>query len=79
MITLHYGYLKGKRIGYSSETSFHIQVGRGRKGSYRTLHSFKGSLEAVVSYWNFLTPKPGEKMRLLMDGSPKPLAFKSSF
>ena len=70
--------LDGKKIAYSEETMFLVQLGKG-KGSYQTKWHFKGSLSQAVSYYNGLNIGNGYKKRLLMPSSPKPvLAVKRS-
>lgn len=58
--------LDGKRIAYSSETEFLIQLGKDPKGSYRTIATFKGNLAGAVTYYNGLAIHSGWKKRLLM-------------
>ena len=62
--------LNGKKIGYSSETVFLVQVGRG-KSSYRTRYAFTGDLPRAVIYYNSINIGNGFKKRLLMPSSPK--------
>jgi hypothetical protein len=64
--------LDGKLIGYSEETEFLVQLGKG-KGSYKTKWSFKGKLSQAVSYYNGINVGLGYKKRLLMPSSPKPV------
>lgn len=71
--------LDGKKISYSDETMFLVQIGKGSKGSYQTKWHFKGSLSQAVSYYNGINIGLGYKKRLLMPSSPKPvLAVKRS-
>ena len=72
--------LNDKRIAYSSNTEFFVQVGRHSKGSYRTRYSFRGDLAQAVFYYNSINIGNGYKKRLLMPSSPKPvLARQSSY
>lgn len=64
--------LNGKKIGYSTETEFLVQVGR-YKGKYSTRYSFKGNLGQAVMYFNGINIGNGYKKRLLMPGSQKPV------
>jgi hypothetical protein len=64
--------LDGKKIAYSEETMFLVQLGKG-KGSYQTKWHFKGSLSQAVSYYNGLNIGNGYKKRLLMPSSSKPV------
>lgn len=77
-VTLITSELDGKRIGYSSETKFFVQVGKGSKGSYRNRYVFKGNLATAVMHYNMINIGRGYKKRLIMDGSPKPLAKAAS-
>jgi len=60
--------LDGKKIAYSSETVFLVQVGRWAKGSYKTRASFKGSLGRAVMHYNMINIGNGYKKRLVMIG-----------
>jgi hypothetical protein len=59
--------LDGKKIGYSSETLFTVEVGRYSKGSYKVRQSFKGSLTQAVLYYNAINIGLGYKKRLRMN------------
>jgi len=61
----------GKRIAYSSQTVFLVQVGKGRKGSYKTSYSFTGDLPRAVMYYNGINIGNGYKKRLLMPSSSR--------
>lgn len=65
--------LDGKRIAYTPETTFLVQVGRGSKGSYKTRYSFKGNLAQAVFYYNCINVGYGYKKRLMMPSSNKPV------
>jgi hypothetical protein len=58
--------LNGKRIAYSTETDFLVQVGKGSKGAYQTRYSFKGNLYQAVMYYNGINIGNGYKKRLYM-------------
>jgi hypothetical protein len=73
MIKLIHSELDGKKIAYSSETAFLVQVGKGDKGSYHTKYSFKGNLARAVMYFNMINIGNGYKKRLLMPSSKKPV------
>ena len=64
--------LDGKRIAYSSETLFLVQVGKG-KSSYGTRYVFTGNLQQAVMYYNGINIGNGYKKRLLMPSSKKPV------
>lgn len=68
-IQLKSDILNGKRIGYSSETVFLIQVGKGKKGSYKNRYTIKGDLRKAVFYYMGINIGNGFKKRLLMPAS----------
>ncbi len=72
-IQLKYAELDGKKIAYSSETEFLIQVGRGKKGSYTTRFTVKGNLRQAVLLYNGINTGMGYKKRLLVPSFNKPL------
>jgi len=57
--------LDGKKIAYTNETEFLVQVGR-YKGSYKTRHRFVGNLGQAVLWFNGINVGSGYKKRLLM-------------
>lgn len=63
--------LDGKRISYTDQTVFLVQVGHGPKGSYKTRYSFRGSLPNAVFYYCAINIGRGFKKRLFMTGSVK--------
>jgi hypothetical protein len=71
--------LDGKTIAYSSETEFHVQVGKGAKGSYKRSYSLKGNLGQAVMYYNGINIGNCYKKRLVMWDSSKVLAREVSF
>lgn len=75
MITLHTSELNGKKIAYSSETEFLVQVGKG-KGSYKTRYSFRGKLAQAVFYFNSINIGNGYKKRLFSPYMNKPTLAK---
>lgn len=76
--TLKTSILDGKRIAYSSDTEFLVQVGRYSKGSYKTRYSFRGDLAAAVFYFNCINIGNGYKKRLLMPSSRKPVLVRQA-
>lgn len=72
-ITLHNAELDGKKIAFSSLTSFLVQVGKGR-GSYRTRYGFSGasSLVQAVHYYKAINIGNGYKKRLFSPEMKKP-------
>ena len=75
MITLHTSELNGKKIAYSSETEFLVQVGKG-KGTYKTRYSFKGNIAQAVFYFNSINIGNGYKKRLFSPSMNKPTLAK---
>lgn len=71
LVTLKENILNGKRIGYSSETIFIVQVGRGAKGSYKNRYVIKGDLPKAIFYYNCINIGLGYKKRLLMPSSSR--------
>jgi len=61
----------GKKIVYSQETVFLIQVGKGYKGSYKSKFSVKGNLAQAVTLYNGINLGRGYKKRLLMPSARK--------
>ena len=57
--------LDGKRIAYTDETEFLVQIGRGRS-AYETKYSFKGELARAVFYYRGINIGRGYKKRLVM-------------
>ena len=62
--------LDGKYVGYTSETEFLVQTGKG-KDSYKTQYSFKGRLELALFYYRSINIGNGYKKRLLMPSCSK--------
>lgn len=81
-ISLKENSLDGKKIGYSSETEFLVQVGKGPKGKYTTRYFIKGNLYRATLFYNGINLGPGYKKRLLMPngmskGKSNPVLMKS--
>ena len=57
--------LDGKRIAYTDETEFLVQIGRGKSG-YTTRYQFKGNLHQAVFYYRGINIGRGYKKRLVM-------------
>ena len=75
MIKLHTIELNGKKIAYSSETDFLVQVGKGR-GAYKTKYSFKGTLPQALFYYSGINVGNGYKKRLFIPSFNKPTLAK---
>jgi hypothetical protein len=66
--------LDGKRVAFSSETKFYIQVGKGR-GGYRTKYAITGSLGQACLYYRAINIGNGYKKRLLMGDKKLAVCF----
>ena len=55
--------LNGKRIAYTDNTVFEVQIGRNHR-AYKTKWSFTGNLTQAVTYYNSLNIGNGYKKRL---------------
>ena len=64
--------LDGKRIAYTDETEFLVQVGKGRS-KYETRYSFMGKLHLAVTYYNAINIGRGYKKRLIMPNAMRPV------
>ncbi len=64
--------LDGKRIAYTDDTEFLVQVGRGR-GAYATRYSFKGNLHQAVFHYQCINIGRGYKKRLVMPNALRPV------
>ena len=64
--------LDGKRIAYTDDTKFEVQIGRGR-GKYTTKYSFKGNLHQAVMYYRCVNIGRGYKKRLVMPDAMCPV------
>lgn len=69
---IHTATLDGKRIAYTDETIFLVQVGRG-KGSYKTRYSFTGNIAQACFYYGCINVGYGYKKRLLVPSFNKPV------
>ena len=70
--------LDGKRITYTDQTVFAVQVGRYAKGSYFNRYSFTGNLAQAVGYFNAINIGNGYKKRLIMVGANKPVLARAA-
>lgn len=67
--------LDNKRIAYTDETEFLVQVGKGR-GSYSTRYRFTGNLEQAVFYYRCINIGNNYKKRLFVPSFNKPTLAK---
>lgn len=65
---LLFGMLNGKKIAYSSETMFYVQIGKRAKGAYKNEYVIKGNLYRAANYYNSINIGLGFKKRLVMAG-----------
>jgi hypothetical protein len=64
--------LDGKKITYTNQTEFLVQVGK-EKSSYKTKYKFTGNLNQAVSYYCAINIGLGYKKRLMMPSAKQPL------
>jgi hypothetical protein len=64
--------LDNRRIAYTRDTDFLIQIGKG-KSKYKTKMHIKGSLAQAVMQYNGLNIANGYKKRLIAYGYNKPI------
>jgi hypothetical protein len=64
--------LDGKRIAYTDNTTFLVQVGRGNR-AYATRYSFTGNLARAVMHYNAINIGKGYKKRLVMPDAMRPV------
>jgi hypothetical protein len=62
--------IDGKRIAYTDDTDFLVQIGKG-KSAYKTKYSFKGNLGQAVHYYIGINIGNGYKKRLVMPSCSK--------
>ena len=67
--------LDGKKLAYTSETLFLVQVGKNR-GAYRTRYSFTGNIHQAVTYYRSINVGRGYKKRLYVPSFNKPTLAK---
>ncbi len=65
--------LDGRRIAYSNETKFLIQVGKGSKGAYKTRYTVIGNLAQALIYYTGIYNHSGYKKRLYVPSMNKPV------
>lgn len=64
--------LDGKRIAYTDDTIFEVQIGRGN-GKYATRYQFIGNLHQAVKYYQCINIGRGYKKRLVMPNALRPV------
>jgi hypothetical protein len=64
--------IDGNKVAYTNCTEFYVQTGKG-KGSYKTTMRFVGKLISAFQFYNEINVEDGQKKRLLMPSSKKPV------
>lgn len=77
-IKLYVVELDGRKVAFSSETEFLVQVGRGSKGSYKTKYRIVGAIHQAVLLYKGINIGNGYKKRLLAPSMNKPLLARAS-
>jgi len=77
-MTLKTATLDGKRIAYTDETRFLVQVGRYAKGSYTTRYAIVGNLAQAVLWYNGINIGNGYKKRLYVPSFNRPVLAKEA-
>lgn len=60
-------------VSYNTDTEFLVQVGKGKKGSYRTKYTVVGQLGKAVALYSGINLAPGYKKRLLVPTAQIPI------
>ena len=64
----------GKRIAYDNEyTEFLVQVGKGKKGAYKTKYHFTGNIGQAIMYYKAINIGNGYKKRFYVPSFNKPI------
>lgn len=64
--------LDGKKVAYSNQTEFLVQVGKNR-GAYRTRYRFTGNIHQAVAHYRAVSVGHGYKKRLVMPSAKHPV------
>lgn len=71
--------LDGRRLAFASNSEFHVQIGKGSKGSYRTLLKFQGDeFTRGFMYYRGINVGNGYKKRLVSWNMNKPIICKQT-
>lgn len=71
-IQYYYAELPNRRVGYTSTTTFFVQVGW-RNSGYRTKHKVVGDLEKAFEHYEAVRLSSNGKKRILMSGAKQPV------
>jgi hypothetical protein len=72
------GTYEGREILYDDNTQFLVQVAKGKKASYRTLHTVVGDFDEALHLYATIDLAVGTKKRLLMPTSHVPVIAKAA-
>lgn len=67
--------LDGKKLAYTNQTEFLVQVGKNR-GAYRTRYRFVGDIYAAAQHYRAINVAYGYKKRLVMPSAKHPVLAK---
>lgn len=74
-IEIKHVVLDGKRLAYTNQTEFLVQVGKNRS-AYRTKYKFVGNIHQAVAYYKAINVGLGYKKRLYVPSFNKPTLAK---
>lgn len=74
-IEIKYVTLDGKRIAYTNQTEFLVQVGKNRS-AYRTRYRFVGDIHKAAAHYRAINVGLGYKKRLYVPSFNKPTLAK---
>ena len=79
-MTLLTSELDGKKIGYSDETEFLVEVSinKTKKSRFRTVARYVGRFDAAVMHYNAINIGLGYRKRLVMPSSKKPVLARAT-
>jgi hypothetical protein len=73
-IKLYNVMLDDRLLAFSNRTKFEVQIGKGEKGSYKTIASFYGDrFEAALIHYSGMNIGNGYKKRLISNDLNKPV------
>ncbi len=67
-----------KRVAFTNESVFLVQVGRYAKGTYKTKHHIVGNIHLAYMYYNMINISLGYKKRLYCGSFNNPVIVKQS-
>jgi hypothetical protein len=75
---MHTATLDGKHIAWHDTTVFLVQVGRGRKGAYKTSYNCGPNLARAMMYFNGINIGNGYKARVFVPSFNRPVLCRKS-